>query len=125
MTSEVRWETPAPWPERTPLPYRPDCGSINRQSVDGAEAPPVGGVSEGSGWPVMEHEPGEDFFLVLCERLFALSLEQAALLTQATEARNKGDQDTLDETAEAIEANTVERRLVLWRLYEMTDFAKR
>ena len=73
----------------------------------------------------MEHEPGEDFFLVLCERLFALSLEQAALLTRATEARNKGDQDTLDETAEAIEANTVERRLVLWRLYERTDSAKR
>jgi len=72
----------------------------------------------------MERQPGEDSFLVLCEGLFALSLEQAALLTRTTEARDKGDQDAVDEIAEQIEANTVERRIVLWRLQEMANLGK-
>ena len=64
---------------------------------------------------------GEIPFLALCERLFALSLEEAALRTRAAQVTDEGD--TSLELAEAIEDNTVERRLILWRLCEMTRAA--
>ena len=62
---------------------------------------------------------GETPFLALCERLFTLSLEEAALRTRAAQVTDEGDPDTSLELAEAIEDNTVERRLILWRLCEM------
>jgi hypothetical protein len=46
-------------------------------------------------------------------------LEEAALRTRAAQVTDEGDQDTSLELAEAIEDNTVERRLILWRLCEM------
>jgi hypothetical protein len=101
------------------LPRQPGCCPTvtNRKDVEG-------GATEVRDQPGLNHPPGGDSFLALCERLFALSLEEEALRTRASEARGKGDQEAMDEMAEEIEANTVERRIVLWRLQEMANSAR-
>jgi hypothetical protein len=71
----------------------------------------------------MDREPEDQSFLTLCERLFALSLEHEGLLTRATEAVGKGDQDTGEQVAEAIDDNTAERRILLWRIQEVAGSA--
>jgi hypothetical protein len=71
----------------------------------------------------MEREPGDQSFLSLCERLFALSLEHEILLSRASEAVGKGDQDTVEQIVDAIDDNAAERRILLWRIQEIAGSA--
>ena len=50
-----------------------------------------------------------------------LSKDHVALLTRAAEARRAGDQDAMEEIAEALDDHEAERRLLLYRIYELAD----
>ena len=63
----------------------------------------------------------ETLFLTFCERYAAASKEQAALLTRAAEAVRAGDQDAIDEIADAIDDHEAECRLLLCHIYEMAE----
>jgi len=63
----------------------------------------------------------DELFLTLCERYWVLSKDQVALLTRAAEARRAGDQDAMEEVAEALDDHEAERRLLLYRIYELAD----
>jgi len=57
----------------------------------------------------------------LCERYSVLSKDHVALLTRAAEARRVGDQDVMEEVAEALDDHEAERRLLLCRIYELAN----
>ena len=50
-----------------------------------------------------------------------LSKNHVALLTRAAEARRVGDQDAMEEIAEALDDHEAERRLLLCRIYELAN----
>src|SRR5215204_5517404 len=63
----------------------------------------------------------DELFLTLCERYSVLSKDHVVLLTRAAEARTVGDQDGMEEIAEALDDHEAERRLLLCRIYEMAN----
>jgi len=67
------------------------------------------------------YPPDDELFLTLCERYSVVSNDQVALLTRAADARRAGDQDAMEEIAEALDDNEAERRLLLYRIYELAD----
>ena len=67
------------------------------------------------------YQPDEELFLTLCERYSVLSKDHVALLTRAAEARRVGDQDVMEEVAEALDDHEAERRLLLCRIYELAN----
>ena len=67
------------------------------------------------------YQPDDELFLTLCERYSVLSKNRVPLLTRAAEARRAGDQDAMEEIAEALDDHEAERRLLLCRIYELAD----
>ena len=63
----------------------------------------------------------EELFLALCQHYAEVLNEHAALLTRAADARSAGDQDALEEIADAIDDHEAKRRLLLCRIYEMAE----
>src|SRR5215217_1632336 len=71
----------------------------------------------------MRHDDQSDdeLFLTLCERYAVVSKNHVALLTRAADARRAGDQDAMEEIADALDDHEAERRLLLCRIYELAD----
>src|SRR5215217_6073155 len=67
------------------------------------------------------YPPDDELFLTLCERYSVVSNDQVALVTRAADARRAGDQDAMEEIAEALDDHEAERRLLLCRIYELAD----
>jgi hypothetical protein len=63
----------------------------------------------------------DDAFLFLCEKVRGLSEEGKLLSAQAAQARLGDDPDGVDDLADRIDLNRVERRLSMARLLEVTQ----
>jgi hypothetical protein len=62
-----------------------------------------------------------EVFLFLCEKVWGLSEEGKLLSAQAAQARLTDDPDVLDDLADRIDLNRVERRLSMARLLEVAQ----
>jgi hypothetical protein len=62
----------------------------------------------------------DDYFLLICEKLWRSSAERRELLTRAAQLKDDtGDENATGEIADAIDRNHVEQRLLLMRAHEM------
>ena len=66
----------------------------------------------------------DDYFLLVCEKLWSSSEEGNALMTRAAQLK-AGDENATGEIADAIDRNHVEQRLLLLRAHEMAVWVRR